>query len=161
MSNLFPLSNRKFTLKFLGILKTLEVKLKIKIIKKILFQQGNQPLERSRINGSLIHNGNSLENLEQRWSLFRNRLMVPYEGHEVQKEKVICQKQTTIDANNIEEKHPDENISIVECSEDIVQTSSKHKLYFNPAYLEPELLMVIKFLGKNTFQKFPESLKLL
>lgn len=92
--------------------------------------------------GNTNHTNGSFESLDQRWTLFRNRLTTPFEC----RNDLITtsfQKQTQLETNNIEEKHPDENISIVECPEDVIQTNSKHKLYFNPAYLELELLMVI------------------
>lgn len=87
---------------------------------------------------------------QQRWQVFSNRPMHPFNQHFMQQEqsgdlflrKNLCERQQQPDTNNIEEKHPDENISIVECPEDVIQTNSRHKLYFNPAYFEPELLMV-------------------
>lgn len=101
------------------------------------------------MNNVLTHSANQFaENIEPRWSIFRNRLLQRsnFESRphiEAQTEiKMGGQKLSSNDANNIEEKHPDEDISIVECPEDIVPANSKHKLYFNPAYLEPELLLV-------------------
>lgn len=97
---------------------------------------------RTGITAGIIYN-KPFDALEQGRSLFRNRLTTPFN---------TCSKledtsnqgagQTSVDSNNIQEKHPDENISIVERPEDIIQANFKHKLYFNPAYLEPELLMV-------------------
>lgn len=78
--------------------------------------------------------------------MFRNRLTTPFDGRsELRDKSSFGTGQPPVDSNNIQEKHPDENISIVERPEDIIQANSKHKLYFNPAYLEPELLMVIQF----------------
>lgn len=87
----------------------------------------------------------------QRWQMFANKSLNPFSPHFMQKNenidlfhrKEMCERQQQSDTNNIEEKHPDENISIVECPEDVIPTNSRHKLYFNPAYFEPELLMVI------------------
>lgn len=88
---------------------------------------------------------------QQKWQVFTNRSLNPFHHHFLQNDdnfnstlrNAHCERQHQLEINNIEEKHPDENISIVECPEDVIKTNSKHKLYFNPAYFEPELLMVM------------------
>ncbi|XP_065204930.1 uncharacterized protein sha [Planococcus citri] len=100
-------------------------------------------------------------NEQQKWHVFANRPINPFHQHFLQNDDNCnslirnghCERQQQMEISGIEEKHPDENISIVECPEDVIKTNSKHKLYFNPAYFEPELLMApppaaVEFLTK-------------
>lgn len=107
----------------------------------------NSTIGESRVMNVSSQNTNLFENAKPRWSMFRSRL--PSHNVETSREpkdevpySAVHKPPPPSDSTNIEEKHPDEDISIVECPEDIVQTTSKHKLYFNPEYLEPEMLMV-------------------